>query len=181
MLTQDNIQISLKAGKGPIMVVTCEVGSGATGEPKGDFFEPLEESRIKMTTLHTGRNSDCCAAVQQQFTVSCGIWELLCCCRVWQSAECRAEHIATSRPPGGASCSQTPNCQEAWLDHVQVPTAGTGCLMKHTWLERHGDSRLVIVKRDFNQAEKHIIMGSNQSRGQQRSWTLFMDHFHFHK
>lgn len=63
VLTQDNIQISLKAGKGPIMVVTCEVGSGATGETKGGFFKPLEESRIKIkTTLPTGRNSSCCTS-----------------------------------------------------------------------------------------------------------------------
>lgn len=55
---EDNIQINLKAGKGPIMVVTCEVGSGdavtsATDETKGGFFLTLEESRIKTTTLHT--------------------------------------------------------------------------------------------------------------------------------
>ncbi|KAG7235295.1 hypothetical protein INR49_002785 [Caranx melampygus] len=55
---EDNIQINLKAGKGPIMVVTCEVGSGdavasATGETKGGFFVTLEESRIKTTALHT--------------------------------------------------------------------------------------------------------------------------------
>ncbi|GAA6231659.1 transcription factor E2F6-like [Lates japonicus] len=55
---EDSIQVHLKAGKGPIMVLTCEVGSGdATtsdpGETGGGFFLSMEESRIKTTTLHS--------------------------------------------------------------------------------------------------------------------------------
>ncbi|XP_051264775.1 transcription factor E2F6-like [Dicentrarchus labrax] len=52
---EDCIQVSLKAGRGPITVVTCEMGSGDAvtsdlGE-KSSFFLTLEESRI--STLHT--------------------------------------------------------------------------------------------------------------------------------
>ncbi|XP_071323545.1 transcription factor E2F3 [Trachinotus anak] len=55
---EDSIQVNLKAGKGPIMVVTCEVGSGDAmtsepGEVRSGFFLTLEESQIKTTTLHT--------------------------------------------------------------------------------------------------------------------------------
>ncbi|XP_070843517.1 transcription factor E2F3-like [Chaetodon trifascialis] len=55
---EDSIQIHLKAGFGPIVVVTCEVGSGdaVTFDPreKSSFFITLENSRIRTTTLHTG-------------------------------------------------------------------------------------------------------------------------------
>lgn len=55
---QDSIQIHLKAGRGPITVVTCEVGSGdaATSDPedRSGSFLTLEESRIRTATLHTG-------------------------------------------------------------------------------------------------------------------------------
>ncbi|XP_029351640.1 transcription factor E2F6 [Echeneis naucrates] len=56
--SEDSIQVNLKAGKGPIMVVTCEVGSeGAVtsdpGESRRGFFLTLDESRIRTTTLHT--------------------------------------------------------------------------------------------------------------------------------
>lgn len=50
--TQDNIQVHLKAGRGPIVVLTCDIGD-ATGEMSSCFL-PLEESRIKTMTLHTG-------------------------------------------------------------------------------------------------------------------------------
>ncbi|XP_044024086.1 uncharacterized protein LOC122862640 [Siniperca chuatsi] len=54
---EDSIQVHLKAGRGPIMVVTCEVGSGhtTTSDPgkRSGFFLTLEESRIGATTLHT--------------------------------------------------------------------------------------------------------------------------------
>uniref|UniRef100_A0A665VUD8 Si:ch211-195d17.2 n=1 Tax=Echeneis naucrates TaxID=173247 RepID=A0A665VUD8_ECHNA len=60
--SEDSIQVNLKAGKGPIMVVTCEVGSeGAVtsdpGESRRGFFLTLDESRIRTTTLHTGTNN----------------------------------------------------------------------------------------------------------------------------
>ncbi|XP_070782247.1 transcription factor E2F6-like isoform X2 [Enoplosus armatus] len=49
--TEDSVQVHLKAGRGPIMVVTCEVESGdaATSDPRenSSFFLPLEESRIR--------------------------------------------------------------------------------------------------------------------------------------
>ncbi|XP_035533988.1 transcription factor E2F3-like isoform X2 [Morone saxatilis] len=52
---EDCIQVSLKAGRGPITVVTCEMGSGdtVTSDPaeKSSFFLTLEESRI--STLYT--------------------------------------------------------------------------------------------------------------------------------
>ncbi|XP_039980366.1 transcription factor E2F3-like [Xiphias gladius] len=55
---EDSIQVHLKAGKGPIMVVTCEVESGDAvtsdpGETGRGFFLTLEESRIRTTALHT--------------------------------------------------------------------------------------------------------------------------------
>ncbi|XP_056261147.1 transcription factor E2F6-like [Seriola aureovittata] len=55
---EESIQVNLKAGKGPIMVMTCEVGSGDTatsdpGETRSGFFLTLEESRIRTNTLHT--------------------------------------------------------------------------------------------------------------------------------
>lgn len=53
--TEDRIQIHLKAGKGPIMILTCEVGSGhapVTSDPveKSSLFVTLPESRIKTST-----------------------------------------------------------------------------------------------------------------------------------
>ncbi|XP_051264370.1 transcription factor E2F6 isoform X2 [Dicentrarchus labrax] len=54
---EDSIQIHLKGEKGPIMVVTCDIGTGnATGE-KNSCFLTLEESRIKTATLHTESSS----------------------------------------------------------------------------------------------------------------------------
>nr|XP_004568502.1 transcription factor E2F6 [Maylandia zebra] len=51
--TEDSIQVHLKGGKGPIMMMTCDIGTGeaVTGEMSGCFVT-LEESRIKTTTLH---------------------------------------------------------------------------------------------------------------------------------
>lgn len=51
---QDNIQIHLKAGKGPIFVRTCDIGTGDATAEKSGCFLTLEESRIKTNTLHTG-------------------------------------------------------------------------------------------------------------------------------
>lgn len=55
---QDSIQIHLKGGKGPIVVWTCDIGTGDKGEKSGggDGFVALEESRIKTTTLQTGNH-----------------------------------------------------------------------------------------------------------------------------
>ncbi|XP_035534660.1 transcription factor E2F6 isoform X2 [Morone saxatilis] len=54
---EDSIQIHLKGAKGPIIVVTCDIGTGdATGE-KNSCFLTLEESRIKTATLHTESSS----------------------------------------------------------------------------------------------------------------------------
>ncbi|XP_027135210.1 transcription factor E2F6 isoform X1 [Larimichthys crocea] len=54
---EDIIQIHLKAGRAPIMVVACEVGSGdgVTSDPgqKSSFFSSLDKSRIRTTALHT--------------------------------------------------------------------------------------------------------------------------------
>uniref|UniRef100_A0A3P8NYC4 THAP-type domain-containing protein n=1 Tax=Astatotilapia calliptera TaxID=8154 RepID=A0A3P8NYC4_ASTCA len=54
--TEDSIQVHLKGGKGPIMMMTCDIGTGeaVTGEMSGCFVT-LEESRIKTTTLHRGK------------------------------------------------------------------------------------------------------------------------------
>ncbi|XP_044024992.1 piggyBac transposable element-derived protein 4-like isoform X3 [Siniperca chuatsi] len=50
---EDSIQIHLKGGKGPIMVLTCDIGAGdVTGEKNGCFLT-LEESRIETASLHT--------------------------------------------------------------------------------------------------------------------------------
>ncbi|XP_053193534.1 transcription factor E2F6 [Scomber japonicus] len=52
--TEDYIQVRLKGGKGPIKVLTCDMGSGSMGaaERRGCFLT-LEESRIKTSLLHT--------------------------------------------------------------------------------------------------------------------------------
>ncbi|XP_056873196.1 transcription factor E2F2 isoform X1 [Takifugu flavidus] len=46
---EDSIQVHLKAEQGPVVVLTCEVG---TGEDSSCFLT-LEESRIRTTELHT--------------------------------------------------------------------------------------------------------------------------------
>ncbi|KAM7368345.1 hypothetical protein PAMP_014571 [Pampus punctatissimus] len=46
---EDSIQVHLKGGKGPIMVLTCEIVSRETS----GRFSTLEESRIKTAALHT--------------------------------------------------------------------------------------------------------------------------------
>lgn len=51
---EDSIQVHLKGGKGPIMVLTCDIG---TGEAASGCFVTLEESRMKTTTLHTESSS----------------------------------------------------------------------------------------------------------------------------
>ncbi|XP_039873965.1 transcription factor E2F6 [Simochromis diagramma] len=51
--TEDSIQVHLKGGKGPIMMMTCDIGTGeAVTEEMSGCFVTLEESRIKTTTLH---------------------------------------------------------------------------------------------------------------------------------
>ncbi|KAM9339274.1 transcription factor E2F6 [Symphorus nematophorus] len=54
---EDSIQVHLKGGRGPIMVVTCDIGTGDVTEEKSGCFLTLEESRIKMATLHTESSS----------------------------------------------------------------------------------------------------------------------------
>lgn len=49
---EDNIQIHLKAEKGPIAVVTCEVLPYAATLEHSSFL-PLEQSRIRTSALHT--------------------------------------------------------------------------------------------------------------------------------
>ncbi|XP_077366783.1 transcription factor E2F6 [Festucalex cinctus] len=53
--TQDNIKMHLKGGKGPIKVMTCDLGTGGVPvkEEMSGCFMTLEESRIQMQTLHT--------------------------------------------------------------------------------------------------------------------------------
>ncbi|KAK2855877.1 hypothetical protein Q5P01_004612 [Channa striata] len=52
--TEDSIQVHLKGGKGPIMVLTCDIGTGdVTSGEKNGCFVTLEESRFKTTTLET--------------------------------------------------------------------------------------------------------------------------------
>lgn len=55
---EDSIQVHLKGGRGPIMVLTSDTGSGdvVTGEKSGCFLM-LEESRIKTAVLHTESSS----------------------------------------------------------------------------------------------------------------------------
>ncbi|XP_075968246.1 transcription factor E2F6-like [Anarhichas minor] len=49
---EESIQVHLKGGRGPIVVLTCEMGSGDPG-----FFQTLEESRVRTTTLLTGQSA----------------------------------------------------------------------------------------------------------------------------
>ncbi|KAM7395922.1 hypothetical protein PAMA_007274 [Pampus argenteus] len=46
---EDSIQVHLKGGEGPIMVLTCDIVSGETS----GCFSTLEESRIKVAALRT--------------------------------------------------------------------------------------------------------------------------------
>ncbi|KAM9840681.1 transcription factor E2F6 [Aulostomus maculatus] len=50
--TEDSIQIHLKGERGPIMVLTCDI---ETAGEKSSCFVTLEESRIRTSTLKTGR------------------------------------------------------------------------------------------------------------------------------
>ncbi|XP_042371013.1 transcription factor E2FA-like, partial [Plectropomus leopardus] len=50
---EDSIQVHLKGGRGPIMVVTCDIEAGDATTEKSSCFLTLEESRIKTATLHT--------------------------------------------------------------------------------------------------------------------------------
>lgn len=50
---QDSIQVHLKADKGPIMVMTCDVGVGQ----QSSCFLALEESGIKVAPLKKGERS----------------------------------------------------------------------------------------------------------------------------
>lgn len=56
---QGSIQVQLKAGRGPITALTCELGSCDTASSKvtksSGVFVTLEESRIRTGPLHTGR------------------------------------------------------------------------------------------------------------------------------
>ncbi|XP_032398649.1 transcription factor E2F6 [Etheostoma spectabile] len=54
---EDNIQIHLKGGKGPIMVTTCDIKTADATAEKSGCFLTLEESRIKTATLHTESSS----------------------------------------------------------------------------------------------------------------------------
>lgn len=45
----------LKGGKGPITVVTCDIGTRDVTEEKCGCLLTLEESRIKTAVLHRGR------------------------------------------------------------------------------------------------------------------------------
>ncbi|KAM9778199.1 transcription factor E2F6 isoform 1-T1 [Syngnathus typhle] len=56
--TEDNIKVHLKGGNGPIMVMTCDLGTGGVPvkEEMSGCFMTLEESRIQTQTLHTHKN-----------------------------------------------------------------------------------------------------------------------------
>lgn len=54
---EDCIQVHLKGERGPIMVLTCDIGAGDVSGEKSSCFLTLEESRIKTTTLHTDSSS----------------------------------------------------------------------------------------------------------------------------
>ncbi|XP_029318450.1 transcription factor E2F6 isoform X2 [Cottoperca gobio] len=55
--TEDNIQVHLTGGKGPIMVLTCDVGAGDASAEESSCFLTLEESRIETAALHTESSS----------------------------------------------------------------------------------------------------------------------------
>ncbi|XP_070705582.1 transcription factor E2F6 [Pempheris klunzingeri] len=55
--TEDSIKVHLKGGKGPIMVLTCDIGTGDVAGQKSSCFLTLEESRIKTAELHTESSS----------------------------------------------------------------------------------------------------------------------------
>nr|XP_057931746.1 transcription factor E2F3 [Doryrhamphus excisus] len=52
---EDNIKVHLKSSRGPITVMTCDIGTGGVRvkEEMSGCFMTLEESRIQMQTLHT--------------------------------------------------------------------------------------------------------------------------------
>ncbi|XP_054618393.1 transcription factor E2F2 [Dunckerocampus dactyliophorus] len=55
---EDNIKIHLKSSRGPITVLTCDIGTGGVRvkEEMSGCFMTLEESRIQTQTLHTDSN-----------------------------------------------------------------------------------------------------------------------------
>ncbi|XP_061900366.1 uncharacterized protein LOC133648361 isoform X1 [Entelurus aequoreus] len=57
--TEDSIKVHLKSSKGPIALLTCDIGTGGVKvkEEMSGCFVTLEESRIQMQTLHTDSNS----------------------------------------------------------------------------------------------------------------------------
>ncbi|XP_061560611.1 transcription factor E2F6 isoform X2 [Phycodurus eques] len=57
--TQDNIKVHLKGGKGPIAVMTCDLGTGGVPvkEEMSGCFMTLEESRIQTQTLRTHKTA----------------------------------------------------------------------------------------------------------------------------
>uniref|UniRef100_A0A3P8T5H4 E2F transcription factor 6 n=1 Tax=Amphiprion percula TaxID=161767 RepID=A0A3P8T5H4_AMPPE len=55
---EESIQVHLKGGKGPIMVLTCDIETGeAAAREKSGCFVTLKESRIRTSTLHTESSS----------------------------------------------------------------------------------------------------------------------------
>ncbi|XP_068198322.1 transcription factor E2F2 [Antennarius striatus] len=55
--SEDRVQIHLKAGRGPILVWTCDVESGDAVTSDPGCFLTLEDSRIRTAALHTGPQS----------------------------------------------------------------------------------------------------------------------------
>lgn len=51
-MCQDAIQVHLKAEQGPILVLTCDIG---TPEEAYSRFQTLEESRVATAALHTAQ------------------------------------------------------------------------------------------------------------------------------
>lgn len=51
--TEDSIQVHLKGRTGPILVMTCDLGTEGGAREPGCFLT-LEESRIKTAELHKG-------------------------------------------------------------------------------------------------------------------------------
>lgn len=58
LLMQDSIQLHLKAGTGPIMVMTSDIGTIEPPGQKNGCFLTLEESRIDTTEHHKGTETE---------------------------------------------------------------------------------------------------------------------------
>lgn len=127
LLLQESITVHLKGGRGPIMVLTCDIGSSdpVNGEKSGCFVA-VEESRMKTSTLHTGKNTtEWNMALENQHPES-------------RSVSHRVFHISLQSPR--VHWTQPPADQQeapaVLRVHTRVWEIATGCTRQINWTLR---------------------------------------------